>query len=116
MPKVSAKDQPNIVWHAPETIANTLPDVAARFDEQMKGKTPTEILAAAAQLSGEYREYQGDEYSDEERAMVAVYGTERYVWVSDAPDDPKDGAGHFEVYDGPDENYRPVIQRVEDEN
>lgn len=114
--RVGVKHQPNIVWHAPETIANTLPDVAAAFDRRMKNATPTEILAAAAQLTGEYREYLGDEWSDEARGYVAQYGTDRYVWVSDAPDDPKDPAGHFEVYEGPDDEYRPVLQRVGDES
>lgn len=37
---------------------------------------------------------------------VAQYG-DHVQWVDDAPDDPEDGTGHFEVYGGEPADYTP---------
>jgi hypothetical protein len=29
-------------------------------------------------------------------------------WVDEAPDDPRDGSGHFVVYDGEPGDYKPI--------
>jgi hypothetical protein len=54
---------------------------------------------------GEYRRLH--ERRDEGNLIVDVFG-DRVVWVDDTPDDPTDGAGHFEVYEGPDEGYTAI--------
>jgi hypothetical protein len=44
----------------------------------------------------------------EQSFEVATMG-DKVVWVDDAPDDIQDGSGHFEVYSGADEDYRPSM-------
>lgn len=107
-------DPADVVWHAPETLHSTLPDVAERFNERLKDATPEDIIRAAQEQVGEYRQLQGTRLS-EEGLEEPVYGADRLQWVSDAPDDVEDGSGHYEIYDGPDDEYQPVVQRPQED-
>ena len=49
-----------------------------------------DLVAAIERVEAEARH---GEYRD-------VATGERHVWIDDAPDDPQDGSGHFELYDG----------------
>lgn len=51
---------------------------------------------------GEYREV---ESHNEDGSTT--FGR-RVVWVDDAPSDNEDGSGHFEAYDGSDDDYSPI--------
>ena len=114
MAKAKSIDPANVVWHAPETIFATLPEVAERMSEQLAAAEGVEeTLRIAHQASGEFREYLGEE--EVEGRIVPKYGSDRLVWVNDSPDDAEDGSGHYEVYSGPDEEYAPVLQAPKEE-
>ena len=70
---------------------------------------PPELLDRA---QGEFREVQEPEIVGavdgvHPGASVPSYGA-HVQWVDDAPDDPEDGSGHFEVYDGSPDDYTPT--------
>lgn len=57
---------------------------------------------------GEYREWKGTE-ERRDGLSYPVLG-DLCVWVDEAPGDARDGSGHFEVYSGAPEDYRPQIE------
>ena len=109
MAKAKQVDAANVVWHAPETIAATLPEAGEAMAAALEAaEGPEEVMRAVQSMTGQFREYLGEEVVG--IASVPKYGSDKLVWVNDTPDDPEDAAVHYEVYDGPDEDYQPVRQ------
>jgi hypothetical protein len=106
-------DPASVTWHAPETIHLTLPDEAEKFAKRVEGAEPAEVIRIANSVTGQFREYLGEEEKD--GRIQARFGKDKLVWVNDSPDDTEDPSGHYEVYDGSDEDYRPVVVAGKDD-
>ncbi len=78
--------------------------MATEFDQSTVVWFPPEQLGKPV---GEYRQWVADH--EEGGRITAEFGG-LVVWVDDAPDDPTDGAGHFEAYTGADEDYVPQVK------
>lgn len=76
-----------VAWVPPETKTAVLGDAVAQPDDP---------------YVGEYRIVElGDDDQHDFGHLVQ--------WIDDAPDDPTDGAGHFELYRGDKADYRPQV-------
>lgn len=112
-----------IVWIAPEVVASARRAQTVKRHDGDADALIEKLEAVERDATGEYRRIRDFDNGDDSSlgsatrieggAAIEEHEDDLYVWIDDAPDNPDDGSGHFEVYDSAEhgEPYAPIPSR-----